>query len=161
MSAACPLLAETDVFHYHYLDGFTERLLRANLLVDAAGYFRAELHYQSFKRGDFTRHTYRVEPEPLPASLFHQLTALLADPGFRALPATLASGWDDLGYAQLLGRTATGLHRIEVEEPYGRNLGKGATAPQPTTPTETALVAMRDACTALVQQLYARAIARP
>lgn len=154
------LLAESDIFGYRHFDGFTERLLTADLVVDAAGYFCADLRYRAWHRGQSAKHSYGVERELLPANLFHQLTALLAGSGFAELPAGYASHWDDLGSAQLVGRTAAGVRQVEIEEPYGRKLSKTAPSATPTS-TEAALLAVRDACFEFIQQLYARATTPP
>ena len=142
-------LAHGEILHYVHSDGFTERLLGVNLLVDAAYYYHAVLRHRLPRSAN--KHVQEYHGQ-LPPAAAEAVAALLAQPGLTTLPESFA-GFDDCGSRFFLFRAAGQEYRVEVEEPYGR---RGTT---PASAAERALLAARQALDDWVADLYDDALA--
>jgi hypothetical protein len=145
-------LDENEIFLYHHSDGFTERHLSVVLTVDRSYHYYAQMQYHIYSQGKSVELEHCFA-DLLPPEVARAIKALLAQPGFLQLLPRYHASWDDLGARFVVGKTAVGINRIEIEEPFGRQI-KGLDTGQATSKVETALLDARAACDQLVSQLY-------
>ena len=146
------VLDENEIFLYHHSDGFTERHLSVVLTVDKLYYYYAQMQFHTYSQGKSVEHEHCFA-DLLPPETACAIKTLLAQPGFLQLLPRYHASWDDLGARFVVGKTATGINRIEVEEPFGRPFN-GRDTSQATSAAETALLDVRTACDQLIGQLY-------
>ncbi|RPD45908.1 hypothetical protein DNI29_17320 [Hymenobacter sediminis] len=153
------MLDENEIFLYLHSDGFTARHLSVVLTVDKLYNYFAQIQYYHQRQGKDELHEH-VVANPLPPTAAQAITTLLAQPGFLQLPSRYSAYWDDLGARFVVGKTAAGIHRIEVEEPFGRLL-RGVDTGHAVSEAETALLDVRTACDQLVTELYESTLSLP
>lgn len=148
------VLDENEIFLFLHSDGFTARHLSVVLTVDKLYNYFAQIQYHHQRQGKYELHEH-VFADMLPPTVAQAIKILLAQPDFLQLPSRYCAYWDDLGTRFVVGKTAAGTHRIEIEEPFGRKI-RGVDTGQAISEAETALLNVRTACDQLVTQLYER-----